>query len=736
MMRDAAPPASPPAHSYQGLVDAWSCPTTRERATLDFAQRRRSFVAGLLPELAFELPAAEVLELLRARLGRATVALALDPQHTDPDRPAAQLPAPIASPVRACSDGSWLARANLVGINLRTCGSAGRGEPGQLPATGHRGSFWNVVKYALTLCEAQNAIHLLPFWEPGVAGSLYGPCSWELCGDLHSAELQTEVPHLDSPARQLRAVVNLLHALGKCVGFEVLPHTDRFSETVLAFPAYFEWLRRHDTELVEHSAELHRAAEEQIFAFLRARGPATPGLPLPGTAGELFAAERPEVQRLALLFGPRAERALRTARRVELVRELHRQGLEPVPATMAPPFRGLRPDPRESALTVDSQGLGWRDFVLEEPTAMSRVFGPLTRYKLYQALDDNRRWELDFAAPREAVWDYVCGKFADVQQRFGFDFMRGDMAHVQVRPGGVPAELARPEVAASYDLLGAVKRSIRERNGVPSFGYFAEAFLHGRDVFGYGEEQDHLEASEADAALGDLQSTVVGSPEFLRRLRRYRDWLDTRACAPSFTLFTGDKDDPRFDPLFLAGGELRFFLGLFLVDMPSYLALGFETRDAHHQPAPGEHYTKLFVFEERRGPRATHGPYRWGRNAPLFQRLEVLKGWADRLSAELAGTRTRWLLPPDATAESKLLAWTQEGPTPSLVFLACADLERGASYFGLPRLAGREGRPLELLCSTASWVSEADLAPTWNGRHYRLEGMRPGECRIYRTVPR
>ncbi|HMP12896.1 MAG TPA: hypothetical protein PKD70_03380 [Saprospiraceae bacterium] len=63
--------------------------------------------------------------------------------------------------------------------------------------------------------------------------------------------------------------------------------------------------------------------------------------------------------------------------------------------------------------------------------------------------------------------------------------------------------------------------------------------------------------------------------------RPYLDTLQTRTVAPAFTMMTGDKDDPRFDHFYLKGNEARFFIGLFLTDMPSYMALGFECRDPH-----------------------------------------------------------------------------------------------------------------------------------------------------------
>jgi len=227
------------------------------------------------------------------------------------------------------------------------------------------------------------------------------------------------------------------------------------------------------------------------------------------------------------------------------------------------------------------------------PQPFSRVFSPLARYKLYENRDDNANWEIDFDRPRHHVWDYVWRSYGRTRHIGNFDFMRGDMSHVQMRPDGVPND-----VDEFYDILGSVKLHVQRTQGAPWFGYFAETFLPARDVFGFGEEQDHLEASLADATLGDLQSCVVGSPDFLRQLRRYLDDLVTRRCAPSFTVMTADKDDPRFDEFYVAGNEARMFTALFLTDMPSYVGLGFEIRDVHLEPVENERYTKLFVFKE------------------------------------------------------------------------------------------------------------------------------------------
>jgi hypothetical protein len=646
-------------------------------------------------------------QLLRRRFGKA-VDLALNPELADPRACPGRLPVELQSPVAGHPCGAWLKRANVVGVNVRTVGS-----------------FWNVVKYALTLPDAQDAIHLLPIWEVGVAGSMYGIASWELNQEFYSQELAELVPGLDSPDRQLRAVVHLLHVMGKTVGMDVIPHTDRFSQIVLAFPEFFEWLQREDTAIVDHRADLHEEVQAQIAAFVEEQGPAVPGDPAPRN---LFDPNVGEAERMRILFGLPKDWSGRDARRTQIIHVLYRYGYEPVPATMAPPFRGLAVDTRPEASTVDAHGLLWRDYLITHPEPMSRVFGPLTRFKLYEPLSDNLDWEIDFSRPRREVWDYVCRTYGRVQRRYGFDFMRGDMAHVQMRSKGVPTE---PD--QTYDLLGAIKQHVRAQ-GVAHFGYLAESFLAPRDVMGYGEEMDHLEASDADTVLGDLQSTVVGSPEFLQRFRRYDDLLETRQCTPSFGLMTADKDDPRFDEFYRAGNAVRAFIALFLSRMPSYMALGFEVRDVHYAPAPNEHYTKLYVFQLREGPKATHGPYVWGRNGRLFCVLSRLRCYADTHWTVLKDRPVRWLLTPDATAQNKVIAWTQ-ADRPEFVFLANTDLEHPAVRFGLPLLSGLTPAPLLAADLTTSQLPIPDVDQTlaFNGKHCRVASLRPGEGRVYRV---
>ncbi len=603
--------------------------------TEDYTHGRTSYLRALLPAYAVQMPGVVVADILYRRLGEAVFKQALDPQQK------------IPSPLEGQKNGDWLRQSKTVGINVRTIGN-----------------FYNVVKYALCLPAHVDLIHLLPIWEAGVVDSLYGMASWQINPSFFSHELLIQFPQLNTVEAQLKVVVNLLHAMGKKVGMDVIPHTDRYSEMVLANPSYFEWLHRSDTHISRHNANLHEDVETAILAWLRLHGTVLPDKnQASASSTAYFFYDLPEAHRLALLFGQAADLDTRRERRIRLVDHLYHLGLEPVPATMGPPYRGLEVDPDPQALTIDKAGRQWRDYRITAPQAMSRVFGPLTRYKLYERLEDNAHWAIDFTQPRPQVWEYVARQYAQVQQTYGFDFMRGDMSHVQMRPGGTPAE---PD--AYYDLLGYVKQHIQQN--VPYFAYFAESFLTAPNYMAYGDELDHLEASQAEASLGNLQSMLPGEAEFLSHFRRYLDIAATRKVCPAFTVITGDKDDPRFDAFYRWGNLARMFTAVFLPSLPAYYALGFEQRDIHPYPFPNEFYTKLYVFHLDEGEKATRGPYRWGDNLAHFFRLDRLHAFAEALRPQLQGTRTLWNLPPDASGGLPYLGWQQSKAAESWLFIA------------------------------------------------------------------
>ena len=648
---------------------------------------RQSFIPYLQPSDAVRLYTDHnLLNIIHRRLGHKFYD-AFDPYKT------------IESPLKGTvHNGNWLKKANIVGINVRTIHT-----------------FWNVVKYALTLSEAQSVVHLLPIWEPGVVASLYGMSSWNINPEFFSGDLQQVMPHLDTVEKQLKVVINILHGLGKTVGMDVIPHTDRYSEQVLANPQNFEWLQRIDFEIVRHENDLHKAIQELIFDFLKQKDPSV----LPPSASDFFN-NLTEKERLKILFGEPHDYDGRLKCREELIQYIYDNHFESVPATMGPPYRGIKVDEKAEAV-IDEKGREWRDYIITKPEKFSRVFGPLTRYKLYENKDNNADWAVDFTQPIPSVWQYVADHYAQVQHQFNFDFMRGDMAHVQMRAEGVPQN--RDEY---YDILGYIKNHIAQK--VPHFGSFAETFLAPPGEMAYGDEVEHLEASGADSTLGDLQSMVVGSPRFLTEFRRYLDILYSKNVAPSFTIMTADKDDPRFDEFYVKGNEARLFIGLFLTDMPSYMGLGFEQRDPHLAPAPNEHYTKLYVFKIDEGEKATHGDYTFGKNKALFSNLERIKLYAENILKNIQDLDSQWLTMP--SLDNKVIAWTQKD-TPQYLFVVNLDIDNDAQNINIsiPKDWGKINIEFDF-----STFKNCHYSIEFNKNNIVLSKIKAGEGRAYRIV--
>jgi hypothetical protein len=595
-----------------------------------------SFIADLMPSEAVQMPDSQFVSILKAKLG-ADFNRAINPENK------------VLSPLYTEGgelNSHWLKTVNMVGINVRTIGS-----------------FWAVAKYALTLQQSQNSIHLLPIWEPGVVASLYGMSSWQINPEFFSTAMQEQFPDLDTVEKQLKVLVNLLHALGFTVGMDVIPHTDRYSEQVLANPQHFEWLQRVDTAILRHENNLHELVQNLIFTYLTENFDLSGLENPPLSATHFFSDEFPEEERLQILFGQTEDYAERLENREAIIQMLYDHHFETVPATMGPPYRGLAVD-TEGGTVIDEKWRVWRDYRITKPESFSRVFGPLTRYKLYENKNDNADWEIDFDHPRPKTWDYVAKHYLAVQKTYNIDFMRGDMAHVQMRPDGVPTDCP-----AYYDILGYIKTTIQKE--CPYFASFAETFLAPAGEMAYGDEIDHLEYAEADSTLGDLQSMVVGSPRFMSEFERYVKILHTRSVAPNFTIMTGDKDDPRFDAFYLKGNEARFFIALFLTEMPSYMGLGFEQRDPHPVPAPNEHYTKLYVFHLDEGKNATRGAYKWGQNSELFYCLNRMRLFAEKIEKILRGGKMTWLLMPNKDIKHKVIAWQIE----RYVFIVNLDIE-------------------------------------------------------------
>jgi hypothetical protein len=267
-----------------------------------FVSGESSFLVGTWPQDALSIPLVEVLDILRRRVGSA-VDLALSPEAVDLSLPLSDLPEPVRSPRSSEDDTSWMRTTNMIGINVRTVGD-----------------YAGVIKYALTLPRAIDSIHLLPIWEPGVVESLYGIASWNLNTEFFSDEWHQLLPQLDTVEKQLRAVSNLVHVMGKTIGMDVIPHTDRFSEAAVGTPNLFEWMRVVDDRIVDKSESLTEVVEDAVYEWLALKGSGSTDGPIPHDATALFALH--EADRLEILFGPVAGLHGRIDRRIDLIMHL------------------------------------------------------------------------------------------------------------------------------------------------------------------------------------------------------------------------------------------------------------------------------------------------------------------------------------------------------------------------------------------------------------------------------
>jgi hypothetical protein len=265
---------------HKEFLDCWKRDDLKTIYLESYESGKQSFVPVLLPEIAVQLHTSETLAILRKRLG-SKLDVALDPKYTNPDNIPETLPEEITSPVIDEPNGNWLKLCNMVGINVRTCGCPRPDD--KINGNKAFGSFWNIVKYALTLPEAVDSIHILPIWEAGVVGSIYGISSWTISPEHYSKELEQSYPHLNTPGKQLRAVINILHAMGRTVGMDVIPHTDRFSQMVFTHPHYYEWLQRQDAIIIDHSDNLYQEVQAKIFEFIQFQGSAVEEETIPET---------------------------------------------------------------------------------------------------------------------------------------------------------------------------------------------------------------------------------------------------------------------------------------------------------------------------------------------------------------------------------------------------------------------------------------------------------------------
>jgi hypothetical protein len=493
------------------------------------------------PEEALSIPFEQAWQTLEQRLGKETVYHALSLAQQGKTLP---LKAPAHEPPHFQKTPAWMQKAKFIGV----------------PST-VTGSYFHNVQYALSVPEG--AVHLLPFFEHG--GSVYAATNWQPSASYLHPQLAQK--GLQTPQQQLAFSVSMLHAMGKRVGFDLVPHVDRFAETVFTHPGFFEWIhihpKTHHVDERQNRDANHQAVEKLITQYLIQNGTPTGEKLDPKVAHALFQPEVSQATRERLLFGT-GDLASRTEARIRLMQWVRQHGYDTVGQAGAAPYRPVV----VKKMVPDGQGNHWPEFTLKHMQHGMRddIVGNVTPYKLYHVLPDGTP---DITRINQPVWDYLTQQTETLVKNYQFDFFRADMAHIQQ---------SHSNPKQSYDLhrppeLYQVLKSHIQKTQNPAFGTFAESFL----LQGIVSAKEDMRHKGFDVVLGPFQYIASESKDYARNLKYWlqRSMFHLDPFKVSLSSMTTDSDQPQHKAIFAnpVAHKLRLFLGYFL-PLPAYNGMG------------------------------------------------------------------------------------------------------------------------------------------------------------------
>lgn len=590
------------------------------------------------PEEAINLDFEESLKYLEVLIGKGRLNKAFTCHENYP------------SPVSHFNNGEWLKKVKMIEINPRMCNT-----------------FWGIVKYAMTFPE--DAIHLLPLWTAGCDGSLYSPVNWELNSELIDNNLCKL--GFDTPEKQLKLVVNILHSMGKTVAFDVLLHTDRFSEIVFAQPHFFEWIKlnkdkTYQLEYPEISLnELHLGVQEIVIEYLKQKGDSFDKAISEDLLKDFFSKNISEKQRLEILFGNEANR---TQRRIELIDFVRNEGYETIPVTENKPSRPVVFDKIEN-----DQHANWATFKIKQYNpedntyfyTKEHIFGSITPYKWYKI--DNEGYPIA-EEPIQEVWDYFIDKIVDIQKEFNFDFIRADMGHIQLAHCHKNPQKNENNKA---EIWAYIKDEIQKN--VPYFGTFVESFL---SDYSYISVFQDLENKKFDTAMGFLHYFYID--------RNYFNFIEDfmaldRSFKISISTMAHDSDTLEHNYLYKSpkANEIRMFTALF-TNLPSYTGMGIETRNL--EPLISEEYAANFIKYQP-------SKYTWGNNLVFLKSLIKMRELYSQIKPVIENQEHRWI----ETDNPKHIAWAfYDKGLPTYLFLLNIDTDFDNNEIKIQNLTDRE----------------------------------------------
>lgn len=471
----------------------------------------------------------------------------------------------IKSPIADYTNTLWCKTIKIVGINPRIVKT-----------------YWGIVKYALSFPE--QGIHLMPLFKTG-DGSLYVQNSWELNDEFFDEDL-TNLGY-DTCCSQLKLIVNILHSMGKIVGFDALAHCDNFSKIVLLNPKLFEWVKLNNNKTSQISFnkinynDLYLEVQDTIINTLS----------LPNNIFELNEKEREK-----LIFPKCIDEF---SRRMYLRKAIRNKGLEPVPVVEHAPSRPILFDRIEKN---DSES--WAVFKVNNKNKSAKIFGAITPYKLYYTDEFGYPEKNGYLADS---WDYFSDKINEFQKEYNFDFLRADMAHNQYSHSHryKDKDLNCPE------LWAYVKSNIQENK--PYFALVAEAFYGTYYVDGISD----MINKSFDIVIGEMNFKNLDK-EYLNIIDDYiNPFRENFPFYPSIAIFTNDGDLKEHNQLFKSNKQnlARCFISLFL-NLPSYMGMGFELRDIDSNNL--NHYSHYHVRKQKQ-------EYVFGNNTEFFYNFNIIR---------------------------------------------------------------------------------------------------------------
>lgn len=494
-------------------------------------------------------------QMLKKVLGEKVLEKAMDISYVYP------------SPIIKKTDTSWCKSIKIIGVNPR------------LTKT-----FWGIVKYAMTFPE--EGIHIMPLWTTGDKGSLYVQTSWRVNHEFLDSDLLNL--GYDTPEKQLKLVVNMLHAMGKIVGFDAMPHVDNFSEITLLNPKYFEWIKLNKAKTqqlyppdIDYNL-LYRDVENIIIETLKA-------------PDNLYSLS--ETDRDSFIFPTSCDR---TERRIFLMKKIRAKGYEPIPVTEHAPMK-----PVVFKRMQKSNGGSWAVFDVENKSGGAKIIGCISPYKWYKT--DNQGLPVENEIEQE-TWDYFSEKICSFQREFNFDFMRADMAHNQI--SHAHSSLIKQE-NNEQEFWAYVKDRIRQEK--PYFSTFAEAFYGTYYINGYSD----MINKKADIVLGNMNFKYLNKDyinnldDFLNPFRKNFPFY------PCVCVFSNDGDLKEHSKYFQTqeANEARYFISLF-IDLPSYMGIGYETKTL--KPVKKNEFSGDYVKNQKLS-------YLWGDNLKLFEKITQMR---------------------------------------------------------------------------------------------------------------